>query len=260
MRTAEVIGSTRGRVALLGALVALTALALPVASATASPSPVASAVTSSTTLAAPVGTVAAAADFSSIFADDEPALDGAGWSLCSAPITWSVDLGALDEVHAQQATADLTWAFDQWADASGLTFTFAGATSLTYDDKAFSLTPADGSAAPTRHVFVAFVDDASTTRMGGQTVGLGSPSQVVPTTREIVTGTAIFRTDHAEAASPSESRSLYLHELGHVLGLAHAHETDNIMFPVVRDNVNLGAGDINGVRALDKPCAAGQAA
>lgn len=245
---------------MLAALVALAALALPTPAAGASSSPVASAVTSSTSLVAPVGTAAAAADFSSIFATDDPALDGAGWAVCSTPVTWSVDTGSLDEVQAQQAIADLTWAFDQWAAASRLTFAFSGATTLAYDDVTFSLSPADGTPAPSRHVAIAFVDDAESARMGGSTVGLGSPSQVVPTTKEIVTGTATFRTDHAAAAQPDEARSLYLHELGHVLGLAHAHDADNIMYPVVRDQAHLGAGDVNGVRALDKPCATDQPA
>lgn len=260
MRSAARSHVTRGRVALVAALVALVALALPTPAAGASAAPVASATTASAAVAVPAGSAAAAADFSSIFATDDPALDGAGWSACRAPITWSVDTGSLSGPAAQRAIASLSWAFDQWAAASGIAFTFSGATTLAYDDAAFSLAPADGTPAPTRHIAVAFVDDADSTRMGGTTVGLGSPSLVVPTTREIVSGTAIFRADHAATADPDEARSLYLHELGHVLGLAHALVADNIMYPVVGDQVQLGAGDVNGIRALDKPCTTGQAA
>ena len=57
-----------------------------------------------------------------------------------------------------------------------------------------------------------------------------------------------------QKASTREDKSLYMHELGHVLGLAHASETANIMYPIVSDHTDLGAGDVNGVRSMNKPC------
>lgn len=251
------------RAAFLAGLVGLVALALPTPAATAGTDAAAPAITSAasqpaTTMSAPQQ--AAAADFSSIFAEDDPSLDGSGWGLCATPITWSADLGTLDAAHGQAALADLQWAFDQWSAASGLTFTFVGTTTFAYDDATFTLSPADGSTAPLRQIDVAFVDDTTASRLGGQTVGLGSPSQVLPETKEIVEGTAIFRTDHAAVAAQDEDRSLYLHELGHVLGLAHADLPANVMYPIVRTQVTLGPGDVNGVRSLTKPCTIEQAA
>lgn len=245
----------RYRVALLGAFLAAAALMLPLPAASAAPSPVAPAVTSATTSLAQAPLSAAAADFSSIFAENDPTLDGAGWALCGSPITWDVDLGTLDQAAGERAVADLQWAFAQWAQVSNLSFAYSGATTLSYDDATFSLTRADGQATADRHIDIAFLADAVTARMGGQTVGLGSPSKVVPTTKEIVGGTAVFRADHAQSADQSQTRSLYLHELGHVLGLAHAHDASNVMYPVVGDKVALGPGDVNGVHALDnKTC------
>jgi hypothetical protein len=198
----------------------------------------------------------AAADYSSIFATQQPALTNSGWATCAVAITWSVDTDGLSADEAATQIANLTWAFDQWTQASGLAFQYAGTENLAYDDAAFSLKPANGSALQSRHVYLAFVADSDSARLGGGTVGLGSPSQVWPSTKEIITGAAVFRTDHVKQASTREDKSLYMHELGHVLGLAHASETSNIMYPVVSDHTDLGAGDVNGVRSMNKPCKA----
>jgi hypothetical protein len=203
-----------------------------------------------------VQSATAAADFSSIFAGQAPALVDSGWAMCATPITWSVDTGALSGDDTARTIANMQWAFDQWTQASGLSFQYVGTTTLAYDDASFSLTPADGSAVPARHIYLAIVADADSDRMGGGTVGLGSPSQVWPSSKEIVQGEAVFRTDHVKKAGNAEAKSLFMHELGHVLGLAHATETANIMYPVVTDHTELGAGDIAGVRTMAKPCAA----
>jgi hypothetical protein len=203
-----------------------------------------------------VSAAVTAADYSSIFATQMPALNNAGWSNCASAISWSVDTSGLSADEATTQIANLQWAFDQWTQASGLNFSYAGTEKLAYDDGAFTLTPADGSASQTRHIYLAFVADSDSSRLGGGTVGLGSPSQVWPSSKEIVTGSAVFRTDHVEKANAAADKSLYMHELGHVLGLAHAAETTNIMYPVVSDHTDLGAGDVNGVRSMTKPCTA----
>jgi hypothetical protein len=77
---------------------------------------------------------------------------------------------------------------------------------------------------------------------------------VWPTTKEIVNGAAVFRTDHVKKAGTREAKALYLHELGHVLGLGHANDDANIMHGIVTDDTELGAGDTNGVRSMTKPC------
>lgn len=210
--------------------------------------------TTAKTPAAAKATAATASDFTSIFAGQAPALTEAGWATCSAPITWSVDTRGLSADEAAAQIANIEWAFGQWAQASGLSFQYAGTTTLAYNDSAFSLKPADGSTAASRHVYLAFVSDSDSDRMGGGVVGLGSPSTVWPTTKEIVNGTAVFRTDHIKKAGTREAKALYLHELGHVLGLGHADDAANIMHGIVDDDTELGAGDTNGVRTMIKPC------
>lgn len=199
-------------------------------------------------------TAATAADFTSIFAGQAPALAEAGWSTCSAPITWSVDTRGLSADEAAAQIANIEWAFGQWAQVSGLSFQYAGTATLSYNDSSFSLKPADGSPSASRHVYLAFIADSDSDRMGGGVVGLGSPSTVWPTTKEIVNGTAVFRTDHVKKVGAREAKALYLHELGHVLGLGHADDAANIMHGIVTDDTELGAGDTNGVRSMIKPC------
>jgi hypothetical protein len=41
-----------------------------------------------------------------------------------------------------------------------------------------------------------------------------------------------------------------------VLGLGHAAESGNIMYPVVSTTTSLGAGDVTGARSMLKTCAA----
>jgi hypothetical protein len=204
---------------------------------------------------APLANAAIAADYSSIFADQAPGLAGSGWATCPTPVTWSVDFGSLSPEQSDRELASLQWAFEQWAQASGLAFAYGGTQHLRYDSPSSSLAPADGSAIPSRHIYLAFVSGQVATLLDGGTVGLGSPTRVVSATKEIVDGSAVFRTDHVASATTAEGRSLYLHEIGHVLGLAHAHDSANLMFSVVTDDIELGAGDVNGVRAMVKPCA-----
>ena len=199
---------------------------------------------------------AAASDYASIFAAQNANLTNSGWATCAAPIGWTVDSHELTTAETATQVANLQWAFDQWAAVSGLSFRYEGQLAVNYDDAAFTMKPADGSVAALRHIYLDFVPSAESTRLGGGTVGLGSPSQVISAAKEIVGGAAVFRVDHVKKSGAVEDKSLYLHELGHVLGLAHANETANIMYPIVTDHVALGSGDVNGVKLMAKPCSA----
>lgn len=130
----------------------------------------------------------------------------------------------------------------------------AGTTALAFDKDAFSLTPVGGSPLRDRHISFDFISAKNSALLAGRTVALGSPSSVATDSKEIVAGTAVSETEYAKKATSRQACSLYLHEIGHVLGLAHAHNARNVMHPIITEQVKLGSGDVNGIQALTKPC------
>ena len=258
-------GTAKRRIAMVAAgIAAVSLLAAPLATVTVSAAdaaPMAAKTkasktpkTANTAAAREAATGASPSDFSSIFATQMPALTNAGWASCPTAITWKLDTTGLTADESTRQIANMQFAFDQWAAASGLTFQFAGTTTMTYNEAAFTLTPAEGT--PARQINLAFIADAASDLLGGGTVGMAGPSSVWQNSKEIQGGNGIFRIDAVKKMSDVQVRALFTHELGHVMGLAHAADSGNIMYPVVGDHDELGAGDINGVRTMVKPCAA----
>ena len=236
------------------ATAATAATATAPEAATTRPAPKAASASVKRATAKAPAKVAAGTDFSSIFAGQPGDLVNSGWGTCATPISWSVDTAGLSAADAAAQIANIDWALGQWSQVSGLTFQYAGTEQLTYNEAAFTLTPAGG--VQQRHIYLAFVPAAQSSRLNADTVGMASPSQVWPTTKEITTGTAVFSSDYVATSSAKADRALYLHELGHVLGLAHAQSSANIMYPVVTTGTTLGSGDVAGVRSMTKPCTA----
>ena len=204
------------------------------------------------------GSAVVANDFESIFRKQAPELVNSGWSPCSGPITWSLDSRELTAAQTEIQVRSAKWALDQWARESGLAFAYAGEIPVNYSDTTFQLAPADGSPVAARHIYLTYLGLGESKLLGSATLGFGAPSTVAVASREITGGNAVFRTDYVKDPGRNplrKLRSLYLHELGHVLGLSHAALSQNIMYPIVDRNVTLGAGDVSGIHAMTKTCA-----
>ncbi len=145
-------------------------------------------------------TVASPTDFTSIFAGQLPAYTNSGWATCPAAITWNVDTTGLTEAQATRQLANLEFAFAQWTAASGLTFQFAGSHGPGRQREPVRASrPPSGSASPSRHINLAFLDDASSSLLGGNTVGMAGPSTVWADSKEIEGGAGIFLTRGRQA-------------------------------------------------------------
>lgn len=185
--------------------------------------------------------------------DWTPIAGSIGWSRC-APITWSTDPGVLPPPVAARQRGMLEWAFAQWSRVSGLRFAYVGNTGTDYVPGSQDLRPLDGVDRG-RHVYLTWLGPRQAPALGGRTSGFGAPSRV--SGGEIIGGRAVFKASYVRAMthdSPARVRALYLHEIGHILGLGHAASRGNRMYPIVDRATRLGAGDIAGVRALTRGC------
>lgn len=185
--------------------------------------------------------------------DWTPISGSIGWRSC-APISWSIDPGALSPRTVNRQITALAWAFEQWSDASGLEFAYAGTIPTHYVPSSAELEPADGRSRP-RHIYLTWLTPVGVPELSGRTSGFAAPSQVSAGT--INGGRAVFKAGYVEAVTkraPQKVRALYLHEIGHILGLGHAETQVNRMYPIVDEATSLGPGDVAGVRTLTRGC------
>jgi hypothetical protein len=206
------------------------------------------------TLTAP--SVQARADYSSFF-EGQPRLSGAGWAACVVPVTWSVDVRWLDPPVARREIRRLKRAWAIWSQASAIPVQFTGRERLEFDPGTNGLRRTDWSPHPPRHVYLAFKTARQVPIMTRGVIGLAMPSIVLLPTREIVGGMSIFRRGYVvkeRIANPKRVIHLYLHEIGHILGLGHARRDINVMYPSLDTMVGLGPGDRAGVAAITQEC------
>lgn len=197
----------------------------------------------------------AEADYSSFFWQRE--LADAGWAACEEPVTWSIDVRGLTSTQARREIRRLEQAWGEWTAASGIAVQFTGRESLVFDPGTNGLRRPDGSPQPDRHVYLAFKTQRQVPIMIRGIIGLAMPSTVLVPSREIVAGVAVFRRSFVleqRKVEPDRVLHLYLHELGHVLGLGHAGKQDNVMYPSIDHLTELGVGDREGIEAFTQPC------
>ena len=188
----------------------------------------------------------------SIFTDSNPALAGSGWARCDTPITWSIDTSRLTPAEVKVATEQMTTDFTKWGKASGLSFTYVGEVPTTYDDKTLTLT--SDVHPSSRHIYIAFLHNSDSSMLDDRTVGFATPTKVYPNNKEIVEGSVVLGIDYVKKVNKAHSASLYLHELGHALGLGHGTVKSDAMYYIVDTTNELSPQDIAGIKALTKVC------
>jgi len=162
-------------------------------------------------------------------------LVGSGWAACPAPIDWVVDTSTLTQAQAGREIARLSRVLGIWSSATGLQFHYAGQRGLELSGS--TLVSQDGSPVPERTILIAFINDADAPMLDAATYGYASPSLIKASNREIVGAYAVLRADLAREGGRVRGRlltNLYLHELGHALGVGHVREATAVMNPVVR--------------------------
>jgi hypothetical protein len=200
-------------------------------------------------LSAPLGTPPAVPDVGGSFAfqmtqvaSDNPVT----YDPCD-PIEYVVN----DALAPQGSRKLLTSAIDEISAATGLVFRDAGRTDLL---------PSDPSALPSRRapVLVAWTTPGVVGDLAGRVAGVG--------------GSVATRDDHAGARlyvtgvvaldapqlgetmlrtnGPQQVRAVILHELGHLVGLSHVDDPNELMHHDNVGRLDLGPGDRRGLAAL----------
>ncbi|HET6810630.1 MAG TPA: matrixin family metalloprotease [Acidimicrobiales bacterium] len=207
---------------------------------------------------APLGVSLAPAPGSSVgstagsgpFAFERTNADGtpARWNPCQ-PIRYVVNLSQAPAGALQMISSVLT----EVSQATGLQFSYAGP-STELATNARPLTEG-GSWSPVLIVWEAtgqsdFLPNAGEVGMGGFTAVTNPAGQWVDVTGQVALSSG-------GAANPGFSADggwthLLLHEIGHVVGLAHVTDPSQVMYPVAGPGAptSYGAGDVAGLRRL----------
>jgi hypothetical protein len=169
--------------------------------------------------------------------------DHARFNPCQA-ITWKFNQNG----GYASSLADVQGAFDRLAKASGLTFGYAGPTSVD---------PRPGSYDRTATITVGFTTPAQVGSLAGSTAGQGGGAWTTHDGYgEMVRATLVLdRTESLRAGFTRKGSATWgqvmEHEIGHTLGLGHASGRRQLMYGVASSrNHKLGAGDKAGLRSV----------
>lgn len=183
-----------------------------------------------------------------VFLDVSPTGQPVGFDPC-APVHYVVNPVGIPPGGAEQ----LRGAVREMSDATGLQFIDDGVTTerLTEDRKAVQPDRYGTGWAP---VLIAWVDETEFPRVGGDVVGATRSEKAAPVGSDVyryVTGVVAldrswFARALADPTTATESRITLLHELGHLVGLDHVNDPNEVMDGLT-EAVQLGPGDRQGL-------------
>ena len=178
------------------------------------------------------------------FIDTTSSGDPVGWDHCR-PIHYVVNPQEAPDDWAQI----IRQAVDTVTRASHFEFQYDG----TSVERPFDSRRVDPHAPPP--VIIGWADSQEVPKLEGATAGIGgsTPAQVGNRV-QFVTGEVVLDSDAYNRMERTRDRAsevlILAHELGHVLGLDHVDDADELMYAEYRGQTGFGPGDIEGMRQL----------
>lgn len=176
------------------------------------------------------------------------------WNPCE-PIRWAFNANGTEAAYPQ-ALADTEVSLARISANTGLQFQYVGPTSIVSYG---TTTPVTTGAEATADLFIGFARSAEVPLFTKGVIGLGGPiyyRTALDKTRWVDTAGVVFNTAFLDATDTTAAsvrtvwRSLITHEVLHGIGLGHAAGEQQIMYPLVREMEDFGAGDITGMQVL----------
>jgi len=133
---------------------------------------------------------------------------------------------------------------------TGLGFRYDGTTDARNFDDRFA---ADGDPLP---VLIGWADSEEVPELAGDVAGIGGATYAeVGGRRSYVTGMVVLDVDTYDQVATfddadSVQLAVFLHELGHLVGLAHVDDRGEIMFADGVTRTDYGTGDLDGLARL----------
>jgi hypothetical protein len=174
-----------------------------------------------------------------------------GWRPCDS-ITYAVNT---QRANRTQIDA-MNKAIRQVENASGFDFVFLGDVNGSLNTNNLDANVAGVGQAM---AVIAFSDSTATPILGGSVIGIGgigsgSGDNLVqdgPFAWIVRGGFALADID--DVNEPRDITATFAHELGHLIGLNHVNAVNELMRPILSDQIDFGAGDRNGLYSIGEP-------